>query len=113
MKDILVSLGLALLLGVGALIVTIIFIEGWGAGVSIGANAVAFFIAGYFTGKIKPKCIYYSGLIILIPFWIVFVSDIHYFSDLFKYLSSPSRIDSRNFFFLLPVIALASAYLGS
>jgi hypothetical protein len=113
MKEMFISLGLALLLGIGALVATFFFIEGWGAVVTIIVNALAFLIAGFFMGKIKPKSILYSGLVIVLPFWIVFVSGIHYFNDLFNILSNPSKIDKRNFYVLLPVIALVSAYIGS
>ena len=113
MKEVLISLGLALLFGIGALVVTFFFIEGWGAIVTIIVSASAFFFAGYFMGKIKPKSILYSGLIIVLPFWILFVPDIHYFNDLLEILSNPSKIDKRNFYDLLPIIALVSAYIGS
>ena len=113
MKEMFISLGLAFLFGIAALIVTFFFIEGWGTFVTIVASALAFFIAGYFMGKIKPKSILYSGLVILLPFCIFFVSDIHYFNDLFNILSNPSKIDQRNFYVLLPMIALLSAYIGS
>lgn len=113
MKEVLISLGLALLFGIGALVVTFFFIEGWGAIVTIIISASAFFFAGYFMGKIKPKSILYSGLIIVLPFWIISVPDIQYFNDLLEILSNPSKIDKRNFYDLLPIIALVSAYLGS
>ena len=112
MKEMFISLGLAFLLGIGALVATFFFIEGWGAVVTIIVNASAFFIAGYLMGKIKPKSILYSGFIIVLPFWISFVSDIHYFSDVFGVLSNPSKIDERNFYELLPIIALVSTFIG-
>ena len=108
-----ISLGLALLFGIGALTVTFMFLEGWGAVGTIVGTLSAFLIAGYFMVKIKPKSILYGGLVILLPFWIIFVRDIHYFSELFDILSNPSKIDYRSFYILLPLIALVSVYLGS
>jgi hypothetical protein len=112
MKELVISLGLAFLLGIGGLVVAFFFIEGWGAAFTIITNASAFFFAGYLMGKIKPKSILYSGFIIILPFWIIFGSDIHYFIDVFNFLSNPSKIDEYNFYELLPMIALVSTYIG-
>jgi predicted MPP superfamily phosphohydrolase len=113
MKEMFISLGLAFLFGIAALIVTFFFLEGWGTIATIVVNALAFLIAGYFMGKIKPKSILYNGLVIVLPLCIFFISDIHYFNDLFNILSNPSKIDKRDVYVLLPIIALVSAYTGS
>jgi hypothetical protein len=97
MKEVFISLGLAILFGIGALVVTFFFIEGWGTIITIILNASAFFFAGFFMGKIKPKSILYSGLIIVLPFWILFVPDIHYFNDLLETLSNPSKNRQEKF----------------
>jgi hypothetical protein len=113
MKEVFKSLGLALLFGIGALIITFMFLEGWGTVGTIIGCVSSFSTAGYFMAKVKPKSILYGGLIILLPFWILFIRDIHYFNALFDILSNPSKIDYRSFYILLPLIALVSVYIGS
>jgi hypothetical protein len=112
MKQMFITIGLAFLFGIAALFVTFIFIEGWGTIATIISNALAYLIAGYFMGKIKPKSILYSGIVILLPLFILDPPGTFYFNGLFNLLSNPSQIDERSFYFLLPLMAIVSVYIG-
>jgi hypothetical protein len=113
MKEVIIALGLALLFGIGGIVVTFLFIEGWGAIGTLTVNISAFFFAGFLMGRLKPKSIFYAGLVIVLPLWYFFGVNGSYFSQIFSTLSEPSKLDSRNFYALIPMLALVSAYAGS
>jgi hypothetical protein len=112
MKELLITIGLALLFSLGAMVITIMFVEGWGSLATIISNAAAFFMAGYWMAKIKPKSILWSCMIIYLPFIMFDLPNIDYFKALYELMANPSTIDYKNFYILLPLNSLVAVYLG-
>jgi hypothetical protein len=112
MKYFVKSVGLSLALGIACSILMIVFIEGWGEFITLFVAIASFGFAGFFVGKKRPKSSIYSGLFISLPFILGFIPDTEDFKLMLGLLSSPSKIDYRNFYVFLPYITLISAYIG-
>ena len=112
MKYFIKSVGLSLALGIACCIIMVIFIEGWGTFMTLFAEVVSFGLAGYFVGKIRSKSSIYSGFFISLPFILLSIPGSGDFRLMSELLSSPSKIDYRNFYIFLPYISLLSAYAG-
>ncbi len=111
LKTILISIGLAIVLGIVASIILIIFIEGWGWVGTITATLLAFGGAGFVMGRIRPQSKIYSGVFIWLPVLLFSLSG-NFIQGIFDLLKSPSTINEKNFYVLLPLISLLSAYAG-
>lgn len=97
------------MLGVGASIILIIFIEGWGWVGTVTATLLGFGGAGFVMGRIRPQSKIYSGVFISLPFLLM---SGNFIQETFDLLKSPTTINERNFFVLLPLISLLAPYAG-
>ena len=108
LKSFLISLLIAIALGIGALIFLFIFIEGWGISGTLFSTLIAFCGCGFIMGKTRPQSKFYAGIFISLPILIVFSN----FQAVSELLTSPSSINGRNFYDLLPLLAILFSYLG-
>jgi hypothetical protein len=108
LKSFLFSFLIATTLGIAALIIFFIFIEGWGISGTLLSTLAAFGGCGFIMGKTRPQSKFYAGIFISLPILIAF-SNFQAASEL---LASPSSINGRNFYVLLPFLAILFSYLG-
>jgi hypothetical protein len=108
LKSVLFSFLIATALGIAALIIFFIFIEGWGISGTLLSMLATFGGCGFIMGKTRPQSKFYAGIFISLPILIAF-SNFQAASEL---LASPSSINGRNFYVLLPFLAILFSYLG-
>jgi len=108
LKSFLISLVIATALGIGALTILFIFIEGWAISGILFSTLIVFCGCGFIMGKTRPHSKFYAGIFISLPILIAF-SNFQVVSEL---IASPSSINGRNFYALLPLLAILFSYVG-
>jgi hypothetical protein len=108
MKKFLLAALYAFALGIAVLVIVFIFLEGWGMTTLVIMLALACCGSGFLMGKLQPHSRFYAGIIISLPLLIAFPA----FQAMWELLSSPSDINSKNFYALLPLVAVLFSYTG-
>src|SRR3954447_2117681 len=108
MKKFLLAALYSFALGIGVLVICFIFLEGWGITLLIIMPALACIASGFLMGKMWPQSKFYAGILIALPMLIAFPA----FQAMWELLSSPLSINSKNFYALLPLLAVLFSYTG-
>lgn len=66
-------LGLPLIAGVAAAFMMFPILEDWPIGVTVALTALVFGAAGYLIGRHRAEGLWYTGILINVPFWLLFL----------------------------------------
>jgi hypothetical protein len=95
LKSVLFSFLIATALGIAALIIFFIFIEGWGISGTLLSMLATFGGCGFIMGKTRPQSKFYAGIFISLPILIAFSN----FQAAIELMTSPSSIMAGIFMF--------------